>query len=328
MNIITKSVNTYGLEHNAISFNGGKDGLVILYLFLKLYDKINIPVIFIKHNDEFDEIIEYVDYMKHTLHLNLFIFNDFKESINFLIQNYNTKAILMGCRIGDPCISANNDYFHPTDSDWPQIMRIYPILDWSYNSVWNYIIENDLPYCNLYDQGYTSIGNKKNTFKNYLLFDHENKCFSPCHTLGDSSAERLGRTADLFPINVSGVVVHGKKIGRQLGFPTANLEVCNLNINDGIYYGYANYDDYDDNHNGEINYRCVISVGKNIHFDNIERTFEVHILDNFDKNIYGKILKVKVVGFIRNMKKFDNNIDLVNCLKKDIEYSEYVLWML
>lgn len=56
-----------------------------------------------------------------------------------------------------------------TDSGWPPLMRINPILDWKCRQVWQYIYFYNVPYCKLYEKGYTSIGNKKNTKPNPYL---------------------------------------------------------------------------------------------------------------------------------------------------------------
>jgi hypothetical protein len=52
----------------------------------------------------------------------------------------------------------------------PSLMRVSPILEWSYRDIWDFIAAVRAPYCTLYDQGYTSIGSMLDTVRNpYLL---------------------------------------------------------------------------------------------------------------------------------------------------------------
>lgn len=115
------------------------------------------------------------------------------------------------------------------------------------------------------------------------------------------------------PYSIIGKVIYGKQIGRQLGFPTANIDYLNhqlpkngvyavrVLIDDNIYYGMANIG---------LN-PTVSSLNKN--------SLEVHIF-NFDDDIYSKIIEVEFIEFIRDEVKFDGREALVNQLYCDKEF--------
>lgn len=99
----------------------------------------------------------------------------------------------MGMRKDDPG-SEKLQPFALTDPDWPPLMRVNPILNWSYSQVWAFLLKHNVPYCSLYDQGYTSLGNRSSTMKNPLLKDpNDSSSYLPAYTLSDKSAERRGR---------------------------------------------------------------------------------------------------------------------------------------
>jgi len=108
-------------------------------------------------------------------------------------------------------------------------------------------------------------------------------------------------------------VVEGKKLGRELGYPTANLEVdykYKLIPADGIYAVYANYE-------GKI-YKGMMSIGLNPTIENKGRSMEVNIFD-FNENIYGKELRISFVKKTRNEEKFKGLDELKAQLDKDKE---------
>ena len=92
----------------------------------------------------------------------------------------------MGNRRTDPW-SQELKPIDPSSEGWPQFMRVFPILDWDYCTVWKFLRLFNLPYCNLYDLGYTSLGEKKNSIPNpHLKKDGEDDGYRPAYELMDS----------------------------------------------------------------------------------------------------------------------------------------------
>lgn len=71
-------------------------------------------------------------------------------------------------------------------------MRVNPILDWTYEDIWEFIVKTKIGYCSLYNVGYTSVGNTQNTIKNDSLKGSDGE-FVPAFHLKDTNSERKGR---------------------------------------------------------------------------------------------------------------------------------------
>jgi riboflavin kinase/FMN adenylyltransferase len=114
---------------------------------------------------------------------------------------------------------------------------------------------------------------------------------------------------------ISGDVVHGKKVGRGLGFPTANLRLDEqLYLPKlGVYVVDVNYNDK--------KYRGVLNIGKNPTIDSDEKIkVECHILE-FNEVIYDQNIEVLFLARIRDEQKFENRDELIKKINEDIEYS-------
>ncbi len=111
----------------------------------------------------------------------------------------------------------------------------------------------------------------------------------------------------------SGVVVHGDKLGRKLGYPTANLKILDeekITPGNGIYAVYAQPEGYDHRLKG------MMSIGFRPTVDGKKRVIEVNIFD-FDKEIYDETLKVYVKKYLREELKFNGLNELVEQIGQD-----------
>ncbi len=110
-------------------------------------------------------------------------------------------------------------------------------------------------------------------------------------------------------VTFSGVVTAGRKIGRQLGFPTANIEVDDdAKSLDGVYVSQTTVDGVD--------YRSVSNLGRNPSVGGVKRRLETHIID-FDGDLYGQRIEVRLLHRLRDEQKFDSIEELRRRIAED-----------
>ena len=109
----------------------------------------------------------------------------------------------------------------------------------------------------------------------------------------------------------SGKVIKGKQIGRTIGFPTANIEIqepLKLLPKNGVYIVKCLIN------NQVVN--GIMNIGNRPTVNGTSQSIEVHLL-NFDKDIYGLEITVKMIDFIRNEQKFENLDQLKSQIQND-----------
>lgn len=115
---------------------------------------------------------------------------------------------------------------------------------------------------------------------------------------------------------LEGVVVEGMRIGRTIGFPTANIrlyEPLKITPGDGVYTVWVEHNNRTFRGITNIGTRPTIALGN-------ERSIETHILD-FDEDIYGLSLKIEFVTKMRDEQKFESLEELKAQIKIDKENS-------
>lgn len=139
------------------------------------------------------------------------------------------------------------------------------------------------------------------------------------------AASLLGR-----PHRVAGIVVHGAgRGGRDLGYPTANLDLPEYAAvpADGVYAGWFTLLD-SDAVNGSMarghRYPTAISVGTNPTFGDAARSVEAFVLDE-TADLYGCVAAVDFVDHVRSMEKFSSIDELLEAMGRDVSRTRAIL---
>lgn len=113
-------------------------------------------------------------------------------------------------------------------------------------------------------------------------------------------------------IIIEGVVSHGRRLGRKLGFPTANIAVAEtVTALDGVYRSRVEVDG--------VTYDAMSNLGRNPSVGGSERRLETHLF-GFSGELYGCTLRVELREHIRDEQKFDSVEELRAQIERDKEY--------
>jgi riboflavin kinase/FMN adenylyltransferase len=120
------------------------------------------------------------------------------------------------------------------------------------------------------------------------------------------------------PHRVGGRVVPGDQRGRQIGFPTANLDVDPdlLVPGSGVYAAYAYVD--------RRRQPAVVNIGIRPTFGGTESVIETHLLD-FSEDLYGKTVELDFIVRLRSERKFAGIEELVAAIGNDVQSARHVL---
>jgi riboflavin kinase/FMN adenylyltransferase len=145
-----------------------------------------------------------------------------------------------------------------------------------------------------------------------------------CVAAGDmvTAARALGR-----PHRVDGIVVRGDRRGKDMGYPTANVESPAFTAipADGVYAGHLVTRDPRSGAS-RVRFPAAISVGSNPTFQGSRRTVEAFVLD-YDGDLYGEHVGVEFVERLRPMRAFPDVEGLLAAMAKDVSDTRQILGM-
>lgn len=168
-------------KNPAIAWTGGKDSTVLLHLVRSVTNK-KLPIMFIDHQNHFEETLKFVKRLNEEWQLNLITVGNKEaiaaykkerdvakrkelarivkiKSIAEAIERYKWDSLFVGIRWDEhPARSQEKSVSKRENHD-----RLHPILNFTERDIWDYIYLYKVPYNPLYDQGYRSVGEKEFT---------------------------------------------------------------------------------------------------------------------------------------------------------------------
>uniref|UniRef100_A0A1I8HKV0 FAD synthase n=1 Tax=Macrostomum lignano TaxID=282301 RepID=A0A1I8HKV0_9PLAT len=211
--VAKRAISNYGLDAIAVGFNGGKDCTALLHLVYaaaaatttigssKGQQQQKLRLLYLRSRQQFPEAELFIDETveRYSPNVQLLAYEgDMKTCLHEMKRDWpSIRAVFMGTRSTDPR-SGHLNYEQMTDVEagWPEFLRISPLLQWSYSDVWRFLRTLCLPYCPLYDRGYTSLGDMSNTHPNPKLQYKDSRGllkYMPAYCLESGSDERKGR---------------------------------------------------------------------------------------------------------------------------------------
>jgi len=191
---IEAALRLYGPSRLLVSYNGGTDATALLHLARAVFARecgVAPRCVFWHDNGAFPEEEALVEDTVRRLGLELVRYEcSFADGMRDAVERLGVSAVLLGTREADPN-GASAAAFQPSSRGWPPFMRVNPLLRWQYGDVWAFLRGCSLPYCSLYDEGYTSLGLRCNSRPNPALRRPDGS-YAPAYELSDVSLERSG----------------------------------------------------------------------------------------------------------------------------------------
>ncbi len=210
LDTLDAALRLYGPGRLAVAFNGGKDATVVLHLtrasiahWARETDVPAPPVscLYLPPGAPATDFPELVSFVRETVQKFKLSAQEvpggMKKAIGQFQADRDLVSFVMGTRRNDP-FAEDLEHFSPSSAGWPPFMRVNPIIEWEYGDVWQFLRDFEIPYCELYDHGYTSIGSVQSTAPNPALrvVEDEQVRYRPAWTLEDPALERAGRSTN------------------------------------------------------------------------------------------------------------------------------------
>jgi FAD synthetase len=178
-----------------LAFNGGKDCTAVLRLLSEQVALKDVLVVnFVdKEEEEFPEVTAFLAEVEKEYSLSLVTVRGSVQAGLWALHASHpaVRFWFLGRRSSDP-YAASESHLTPCSAGWPPVIRVAPILHWTYGQVWDYLTATDTAVCKLYERGYSSLGLKSQT-KPHEALRLADGSYRHARHLPDHSTERHNR---------------------------------------------------------------------------------------------------------------------------------------
>lgn len=186
LQVIEQALETYK-EDLWFSFNSGKDNTACFFMTAAiLYRRsgyktkdFKLKALTFEEEDPFTECEQYMEDMKRIFRMDVLALKNaenltkskfMKAGMVKLVQENKLRGVIMGSRKTDPyCGNLTHFSKSNTEDGWPEFTRVLPIIDWDFKEIWKFFHDCKVPYCSLYDKGYTYLGDRQDSVPNPYL---------------------------------------------------------------------------------------------------------------------------------------------------------------
>jgi phosphoadenosine phosphosulfate reductase len=147
-----------------IFFKGGKETMVMLHMMREMYGDLPNVHIFLDNGREQKELYKFIKKIEKKWKLNLKTYMFFSDEdkigkVKYSIRYNRLKKVFIAIRRDENPARANENYVVKKEEDTHrEHLRIHPMLEFTEEDIWKYIKKHNVPYCNLYDKGWKSVG--------------------------------------------------------------------------------------------------------------------------------------------------------------------------
>lgn len=175
--VVVSCFDRFPVEKIGVSFNGGKDSVVMLELLIAhagLERLSGCHFFMFGEPDEFAEIYAFREwYLRQripTAELRTLPHHyGIKSGLEMLRNEHGLEAVFIGTRKDDPSAQYQKTSVEPTTPGWPAMMRYCPVFEMCFHDVWWFLATRRVPVCRLYECGFTSLGRVDQTVPNPAL---------------------------------------------------------------------------------------------------------------------------------------------------------------